>query len=195
MRRAHVPLACTMLASCVRVQARSSLALLHVTSAEPIKVVHLKPPCFMGPPSKAPSGAMVAPPSSLPEPASLATLAVANDGHVGFARPHSMAPPKFGPFGDSAAPPPIPPKPREVPEMDAREMLAPQKLALISQLMRRIATATSEEVSSDGAKGGGLAAADLISVVQMAKQTSKPDKTSKSSKPPPKAKPQRGRRA
>lgn len=141
----------------------------------PLKVVHLQPPPFMGPPSGPPSGVIVAPPGTQPDPQQLVSAlqrhaddekeddeqddankdagagagAAGADGGggtvIGLARPHSMGPPRFGPCGEWVVAPEKPARPKEEEEIASKEMLAPQKLAHMRQLMRRIATATSEE--------------------------------------------------
>ena len=56
--------------------------------------------------------------------------------------------------------------------MLAREMLAPQKLALMSQLMRRIANAASRGAPASGSvrdeKDAGGSATDLHGIAQLA---------------------------
>jgi hypothetical protein len=116
---------------------------------EPMRIVKMRPPPFMGPPDRGPLGSMTKPPTSLPEPQQLITTLDAGNGLVGFARPTLMGPPKGMPSGSTAevAPPQAPrapPPPSETSKLVSREMVAPQKLATMSQLLRRVAVATDE---------------------------------------------------
>ena len=113
-------------------------------SRQPMRVVHIKPPPFMGPPSKPPVGAMTKPPSTLPEPFALIATLDAGQGMVGYSRPTSMAPPNGRPTGPRCSAPRHIPAPSESSKLASREMVAPQKLATLKQLLRRIAAATDE---------------------------------------------------
>ena len=119
----------------------------------------------------------VTPPHDFSHPVSngFQGLLSAPGGHVGLARPHSMAPPRHAPRGEWVPPPPRPARPKEEAEVLAREMLAPQKLALMSQLMRRIASAASRGAPASGSvrdgasdKDAGGGATDLHGIAQLA---------------------------
>ena len=198
---------------------------------EPMKVVHMKPPGFMGPPSKAPLGAMAKPPSTLPEPLQLVATIDAGNGMVGFARPLSMAPPKGAPSGmlpggmppggmppggmpSCEGAPSKPQRPSESSALVSREMVAPQQLATMSQLLRRIATATDQlhfgrtlkdsgpsslaprdggEDEAGEEQGGSAAPVDLGALVKAAARKSKADKAGGAAAPAASSPPSRGK--
>ena len=74
-----------------------------------------------------------------------------------------MGPPKGKPSADLGGGgadvlgvlPPVLPPPTETPQLVVREMLAPQKLSSMAQLLRRVATAMDVDVDGGGGGGGG----------------------------------------
>ena len=141
-----------------------------IRARAPLKVVHLPPPPFMGPPSRPPTGQMAPPPTELPEPSQIEAAVEGGGGGaaaMGYARaPIRMGPPKGKPSADVGGggaadvlgvplPPPVLPPPTETPQLVVREMLAPQKLSSMTQLLRRVATAMDVDVDGGGGGGGG----------------------------------------
>ena len=108
----------------------------------------------------------------------------AGDGMVGYVRPLSMAPPKGAPGGSGPkAPPTALQRPSERSQLASRacDMIAPQKLATMSQLMRRVAAATdglhvarsrsTKGAAQHGGDGGGTSGGGrtLLSLGSVAK--------------------------
>lgn len=135
-----------------------------------MRIVRLAPPSFMGPPTGPPTGDAIPAPLSLPAPSQLIAAIDAGNGTVGFARPHSMRPPRGVPLGERThTAPRRPPQPREATSLVTREMLAPQKLASMSQLLRRVATATAENAQLE--VGAQRRVADLGGAARRALRT------------------------
>ena len=116
---------------------------------EPMRVVRLEPPSFMGPPATPPLGAMAKPPSRLPEPRQLVGSGRRRQGcrrwDGQLRAPPLNGTPQGGAWGSGPkAPPTALQRPSERSQLASRacDMIAPQKLATMSQLMRRVAAAT-----------------------------------------------------
>ena len=123
---------------------------------EAVVIVRLRPPPFMGPPSKPPMGAMVGAPLRLTPLTQGASSQAEGGGSDGagsdssspgrsLARPISMRPPSGAPRGEWMSAPRTPVPPNTMAPIRPATMLAPQQLAMLRQLLRRVAAATKEE--------------------------------------------------
>ena len=173
VREEHRPLLLRFLVQLAR-------ATEELRTRDALMIVPMRPPPFMGPPTIGPIGELVPPRPTLAQPAlSHAQLHSAGAGsHVGidapplrsFVRPSSMGPPMGAPTGARAKPPAVLRSVGVLRLMRPARMLAPQQLATLRQLLRRIAAATDDNQTKPGAMRPGALRAlrDLGSVARIA---------------------------
>ena len=179
LREEHRPLL-------LRFLALLAAATEELRTREALLVVPMRPPPFMGPPVQPPTGALVPPPPTLarpkqlhpPEPsaapsaeaadgapaaalaagaAARAAARAADDAEArSFVRPHLMSPPRGAPNGPKVKPPPRLCDIAALTPIRPARMLAPQQLATLRQLLRRIAAATAADQQRAPPSAAGL---------------------------------------